>query len=91
MNIKYNLFQWILETINIICVVISPKNNFIFLLCMNCGPPIIYFMGIAENRKATEEYVKSKITVFDKLRKKSPENQNVAPEEEQAHFGKSHD
>ena len=90
-NIKYNLFQWILETINIIFVVISPKNNFIYLFCMNCGPPILYFMGIAENRKATEEYLKSKIIVFDKLRKKSHVNQNTESDEVHADFGKSHD
>ena len=55
---------------------------------MNCGPPVLYFLGIAENRKATEEYLKSKIIVFDKLRGKNHENQNMAPHEEHADFGK---
>ena len=47
-------------------------------------------MGIEENRKATEEYFKSKIRVFDKLKKKRHENQDTAFDEEQADFGKSH-
>ena len=76
-NIKYNLFQWILETTSILFVVISPKNNFIYLFCMNCGPPILYFLGIAENRKATEEYLKSKIIVFDKLFGKSHDKDEI--------------
>ena len=45
-TIKCNLFNWILETISIIFVIVSPKNNFLFLFFMNCGPPILYFMGI---------------------------------------------
>ena len=89
-TVKYNLFNWIFETANLLFVLVSPKNNFIYLFCMSCGPPILYFMGIEENRKATEEYFKSKIRVFDKLNKKRHENQDNAFDEEQADFGESH-
>ena len=59
---------------------------------MNCGPPILYFMGVGENRQATEEYFKSKIRVFNKphANRSSDASQDVGPNEEPVYFGESH-
>ena len=88
-TIKCNLFNWILETTSILFVIVSPKNNFLYLFLMNCGPPILYFMGVGENRQATEEYFKSKIRVFHKTQanRMRDVSQDVVPNEEPVYFG----
>ena len=65
-NIKFNLFAWILEATSLMLTAISPKNDFIFSFIMNINPPLIYFYGIEENRRATVEYFKTRIRVFEK-------------------------
>ena len=90
-TIKCNLFNWILETTSILFVIVSPKNNFLYIFCMNCGPPILYFMGVAENRQASGEYFKSRIRVFNKPQSSGMRDgvQDEAHTDEPVYFGES--
>ena len=69
---KFNLFTWILETASILLVAVSPKDfKMLYIFCISCGPPLLYFLGIEDNRRAAEEYFKFNISVFNKIGKKN--------------------
>ena len=71
-SIKFNLFTWILETTSILLVVVSAQDfKMLYIFCISCGPPLLYFMGIEDNRRAAQEYIKSNIRVFNKIVKKN--------------------
>ena len=67
-NMKFNMINWALETVSIILVVIFPGEIIliIYLLVNCCGTPLIYFLGIEENRQATEKLILSKIKIIKK-------------------------
>ena len=54
---KFNLLNWLLQTITILIVVINPSElmNVIYNFVNSCGTPLIYFLGIEENRKAMKQ------------------------------------
>ena len=69
---KFNLFNWILETASILLVVVSSRDfQMLYIFCISCGPPLLYFFGMEENRRAAEDYIKSNIRVFNKVGKKN--------------------
>ena len=62
---KYNLLNWILDTVSLGLVMISSKDYQIFyLLGISCGNPILYLLGIRDDRKNSAEYSKSNIRIF---------------------------
>ena len=65
-SVKFNFLNWLLETYSIFLVSISINFDFLYIFFISCGPPLLYFMGIEENRKAAQEYFKSNIQVFKK-------------------------
>ena len=70
-TMKFNMFNWILETLINILILSSSDRIFtiLYILVMSCGTPLVYFMGIEENRKQAKEHFKSNIRVFIKQRK----------------------
>ena len=73
-TIKFNLFNWVLETFSILIVLVEFSNfvTILYLLINSCGPPFVYFMGIEENRQAAAEYFRANIRIF----KRNGENTN---------------
>ena len=65
-SVKFNFLNWLLETFSIFLVLISINFDSFYILFTSCGPPLLYFMGIEENRKAAQKYFKSNIKVFKK-------------------------
>ena len=63
-TIKFNLLSWILDTTSILLVIISKHFNILYLLVNSCGPPVIYFLGMEENRIITINYFISCMRVF---------------------------
>ena len=41
----------------------------IYMLVVSCGSPMVYLLGMEENRKKTKEMFRSKIEVFEKKKK----------------------
>ena len=70
-TIKFNLFSWILDTASILLVIISSDFDILYLLVTSCGPPILYFLGMEENRRNTRNYFMSCIKVFERNGKRS--------------------
>ena len=65
---KFNMINWILETIVNILILIdnSRLSTIIYVLIMSGGTPLVYFMGIEENRKMAKEHFKTHIKIFKK-------------------------
>ena len=66
---KFHLFNWILETLSTFIVIILNLNRFstlIYIFTISYGTPLVYFMGIEENRKMTQEHFRAKMRVFSK-------------------------
>ena len=63
---KFNMFNWILETVSTFMVLIFINRiiTLIYILIMSSGTPIVYFMGIEENRNKAKEYFKSNMRIF---------------------------
>ena len=59
---------WALETIVNILILFdnSRLSTILYILFMSGGTPLVYFMGIEENRKMAKEYFKSHIKIFKK-------------------------
>ena len=55
---KFNLINYILETVSMILMLVFKEEVIIllYLLANSCGPPLVYYLGIEENRKQAQEY-----------------------------------
>ena len=55
---KFNLINYILETVSMILMLIFKEEVIIllYLLTNSCGTPLVYYLGIEENRKQAQEY-----------------------------------
>ena len=72
---KFNLWNWILETISTLIVIII-KNSYstvIYLLITSCGTPLVYYLGIEENRRQAQARFREHIKMFKKSRNNEPE------------------
>ena len=74
------MLNYILEMVSFVLISISniPVLTVIFLLIKSCGTPIIYYIGIEENRALTREFVKYHIKYFNP-KGKSPSSQAETP------------
>ena len=65
---KFNMINWVLETIVNILIIfnISSLSIIIYITIMSVGTPLVYFMGIEDNRKKAKEHFKSRIKIFKK-------------------------
>ena len=74
---KFNLINWALETVSTILVIIIPGEIIIivYILINSCGTPLVYFMGIEENRQATKRLLMSKIRIVQKANNVKNENE----------------
>ena len=73
-TMKFNLFNWILETISTLIVILI-KNTYstvIYLLITSCGTPLVYYLGIEENRRQAKARFREQIKMFKKSRKNEP-------------------
>ena len=61
---KFNLINYVVETVGVImCLVV--KNFFVdmlYLLFNWCSTPLVYYLGMEENRNKAEEYIRSNTT-----------------------------
>ena len=69
-TMKFHMFNWILETLSTILVLIDLNLNrfstLIYIFTMSWGTPLVYFMGIEENRKMAQEHFRANMRVFSK-------------------------
>ena len=85
-TMKYNLIISILSIVSslIFLIIRNRISTMVLLFVISCGSPIVYLMGIEENRKNTKKLLKLKLEIFDKKESTSEEvNQN--PDEVNQH------
>ena len=60
---KFNMINWVLETLCTILVLMKVNRIFyiLYLFINATGTPLVYYLGIEENRKSAKEYFKSNI------------------------------
>ena len=70
-NMKFNMINWALETVTTILVFIIPHEIvlLIYWLVNCCGTPLVYFMGIEENRNMVKEYFKQNIKIKEGIKR----------------------
>ena len=59
-TMKFNLINYLVETLSGILFLVV-KNFFVdllYLLLNCCGTPLVYYLGIEENRKQAEMYIR---------------------------------
>ena len=57
-TMKFNLINYLLETVSVLMSLLV-KNFFVdllYYLVNYCGTPLVYYLGIEENRRQAEEY-----------------------------------
>ena len=67
-TMKYNVFNFILTTFSLLIFLII-RNDLavmIYLVVVSCGSPLVYLLGMEENRRKTKLIFRSKIEVFYK-------------------------
>ena len=62
-SIRFNLMNWMLESVMILMIFLTTDKMFqtAFILVTSIGTPLIYYLGIEENRKQIEEYYQNQI------------------------------
>ena len=70
---KFNMINWVLETFSTILVLIKQNRIFyiLYIFINATGTPLVYYLGIEENRKAAKEYFRSNIRIFKKPKRVS--------------------
>ena len=73
-SIKFNLMTWVLDSLMIVMIVMTTDKllQTSFMLVTSIGTPLIYFLGIEENRKQMQEFYQYQIR---KKRKKEPSHE----------------
>ena len=68
MTMKFNMINWALETIStlLVIIIINDLIVIVYILIMSCGTPLVYFLGIEDNRKTAKEGLKAKMKVLTK-------------------------
>ena len=67
-SMQFNMFNWLLETVSLILVHFSssPFITIVYLLVTSCGTPLVYYLGIEENRQKAKEYFQSRMRILKK-------------------------
>ena len=65
---QFNMINWLVETVSLILVMFRNDEYFTILygLVNSCGTPLVYYLGIEENRQKAREYFQSRIRIFQK-------------------------
>ena len=65
---RFNMINWILETVGLIPVIFLEEQMFtiLYLLVTSCGTPLVYYLGIEENRQKAKEYFQSRMRILKK-------------------------
>ena len=48
-------------------------STIVYVVTMSCGTPLVYYLGIEENRQTAQEYFRSNMRIFRKSRQPTAE------------------
>ena len=56
-----------------VIIIVNELIVIVYVLIMSCGTPMVYFLGIEDNRNAAKEVLMTKTKVFTRINKKKVE------------------
>ena len=73
-SMRFNMINWLLETVSTSLVLVGENRFFtiLYLLVNSCGTPLVYYLGIEDNRREAREHFQSHVRIF-KRRKDASE------------------
>ena len=64
-SMQFNMINWLVETVSLFLVIFEDyKFDILYLLVASCGAPLVYYLGIEDNRRKAREYLQSRIRIF---------------------------
>ena len=65
---QFNMINWMVEAVSLFLVMFNESEFFdiLYLLVTSCGTPLVYYLGIEDNRQKAREYFQSRIRIFRK-------------------------
>ena len=65
-SMQFNMINWLVETVSLFLVMFEDYEFFtiLYLLVTSCGAPLVYYLGIEDNRLKAREYFQSRIRIF---------------------------
>ena len=65
---QFNMINWMLELLSLLPVIFQEKQIFtiLYLLVTSCGTPLVYYLGIEDNRQKAKEYFQSRMRILKK-------------------------
>ena len=60
-TMKFNFINYLLEALSVGLLFISknPGIYFLYFVVNSCGTPLVYYLGIEENRRQAEDYFRT--------------------------------
>ena len=73
------MINWLLETVSLLLVMFNEKQilTILYLLITSCGTPLVYYLGIEENRQKAREYFQSRMRIFKKYHADIPKKRRM--------------
>ena len=67
-SMQFNMINWMVEAISLFLVIFNESEFFdiLYLLVTSCGTPLVYYLGIEDNRRKAREYFQSRMRIFKK-------------------------
>ena len=65
-TMQFNMIYYVVETVSLFLVMFEDYEFFtiLYLLVTSCGAPLVYYLGIEDNRLKAREYFQSRIRIF---------------------------
>ena len=69
-SVRFNMINWVVESVSLILVMFGENLLFkiLYLLVNSCSTPLVYYLGIEENRQMARDYFQSRMRIFRKNR-----------------------
>ena len=60
-TMKFNFINYLLETLSVGLLLITrnPLTYFLYFIVNSCGTPLVYYLGIEENRRQAQDYFRT--------------------------------
>ena len=67
-SMQFNMINWLVETVSLFLVMFEDYEFFtiLYLLVTSCGAPLVYYLGIEDNRQKAKEYFQSRMRILKK-------------------------
>ena len=73
-TMKFNVINSLLEMIGTLIVMVDNQEIMavLYILFTSCGTPLVYYLGMEENRMKAQEHFRENIRIFKKKSKLNP-------------------